>query len=477
MELGLKPAPPEEEEARRRVPQWNWPQRSGFLTWAFMVTLPTACFFGLVAPYEVSHMSPAVAVIAALLYVLSSLWMGLASFSDPGTIPPADAATRRAHGRGDTGPQEVTINGVQLTLKYCVACGIRRPPRASHCRTTNRCVDKWDHYCPWIGNSVGRRNYVWFFAFLCTTVTLSAYVCALSAHHLRLLAVANADARGVGAAAALLAAAAAPLSCLLFLYTAMITFLLLLLLGYHLRLISINQTTNENVRGLYDERGNPFDRGVGANVHEALCGRWLTPTRPHARMQPLEEEAIVDRRRRRRAQRRRRKQEHRRAVASAGRRRRRRAGAARRGRAAVAARRRRATDFCHPSSRSAAAATTTTPPPRRGGAARSGSTASHESPVPPRHRGTAAARCRSRRADGAAARVTVSVSRRKAIFRCLPYLEYADPCSDAAARFVAVPGPGCGSPRAPVNTIFKEHLAPLPESTLTPPHRLHSITA
>ena len=295
MELGLKPAPPEEEEARRRVPQFNWPQRSGFLTWAFMVTLPTACFFGLVAPYEVSHMSPAVVVIAALLYVLSSLWMGLASFSDPGTIPPADAATRRAHGRGDTGPQEVTINGVQLTLKYCVACGIRRPPRASHCRTTNRCVDKWDHYCPWIGNSVGRRNYVWFFAFLCTTVTLSAYVCALSAHHLRLLAVANADARGVGAGTALLAAAAAaPLSCLLFLYTAMITFLLLLLLGYHLRLISINQTTNENVRGLYDERGNPFDRGVGANVHEALCGRWLTPTRPHARMQPLEEEAIAE---------------------------------------------------------------------------------------------------------------------------------------------------------------------------------------
>ena len=52
-------------------------------------------------PLNPEEDAPAVAVVAALLYVLSSLWMGLASFSDPGTIPPADAATRRAHGRGD----------------------------------------------------------------------------------------------------------------------------------------------------------------------------------------------------------------------------------------------------------------------------------------------------------------------------------------------------------------------------------------
>ena len=90
MELGLKPAPA--ERRRRGGASLSGTGLSAAVSsWAFMVTLPTACFFGLVAPYEISHMSPAVAVIAALLYVLSSLWMGLASFSDPGTIPPADA--------------------------------------------------------------------------------------------------------------------------------------------------------------------------------------------------------------------------------------------------------------------------------------------------------------------------------------------------------------------------------------------------
>ena len=126
-------------------------------------------------------------VIGICSYLLSTTLMALAAFSDPGTVPPS---TGRRQGQIQTMPQQITINGVRIHLKYCVACGIQvchpaltaphlhvhlarsdptytrpsllqRPPRATHCRETNQCVDKWDHYCPWIGNAVGRRNYPW----------------------------------------------------------------------------------------------------------------------------------------------------------------------------------------------------------------------------------------------------------------------------------------------------------------------------
>ena len=115
-------------------------------------------------------------------------------------------------------PNQVVINGVTITLKYCAACGIQalhpatpnrapartlpqtaptkhrllacalqRPPRASHCRETNRCVDKWDHFCPWVGNSIGRRNYRWFLCFVVTTLVHGLLLGSLSACALQLL--------------------------------------------------------------------------------------------------------------------------------------------------------------------------------------------------------------------------------------------------------------------------------------------------
>ena len=39
----------------------------------------------------------------------------------------------------------------------CPECIVLRTPRSRHCNICGKCVDRFDHHCPWINNCVGRR--------------------------------------------------------------------------------------------------------------------------------------------------------------------------------------------------------------------------------------------------------------------------------------------------------------------------------
>mmetsp|Transcript_1920 Transcript_1920/g.3790 ORF Transcript_1920/g.3790 Transcript_1920/m.3790 type:complete len:436 (+) Transcript_1920:376-1683(+) len=41
-----------------------------------------------------------------------------------------------------------------------------KPPRAHHDSVTGRCIVKFDHFCPWVGNSIGAMNHKFFCLFL-----------------------------------------------------------------------------------------------------------------------------------------------------------------------------------------------------------------------------------------------------------------------------------------------------------------------
>ncbi|KAF8012104.1 hypothetical protein BT93_I0281 [Corymbia citriodora subsp. variegata] len=50
--------------------------------------------------------------------------------------------------------------------QLCATCKIVRPLRAKHCSTCDRCVEQFDHHCPWVSNCIGKKNKWDFFVFL-----------------------------------------------------------------------------------------------------------------------------------------------------------------------------------------------------------------------------------------------------------------------------------------------------------------------
>ena len=67
---------------------------------------------------------------------------------------------------------------VKNLARLCHTCKTIKPYRASHCRSCNRCIQAYDHHCPYIQNCVGFNNRPQFFFFVLSTTTLqimSAY--------------------------------------------------------------------------------------------------------------------------------------------------------------------------------------------------------------------------------------------------------------------------------------------------------------
>ncbi|KAI4322532.1 hypothetical protein L6164_022216 [Bauhinia variegata] len=82
----------------------------------------------------------------------------LPSAIDPGIIPrnyeEYSESEEIGAGDGRRRNKKVTINGVEVKLKYCRVCQIFRPPRSCHCAICDNCVERFDHHCPWIGQCI-----------------------------------------------------------------------------------------------------------------------------------------------------------------------------------------------------------------------------------------------------------------------------------------------------------------------------------
>jgi palmitoyltransferase ZDHHC9/14/18 len=73
---------------------------------------------------------------------------------------------------------------MEVPTKFCKSCNIWRPPRAHHCRVCDNCIETQDHHCVWLNNCIGRRNYRYFFTFVCSATILSIFCVAAGLVHL-----------------------------------------------------------------------------------------------------------------------------------------------------------------------------------------------------------------------------------------------------------------------------------------------------
>ncbi|KDQ60932.1 hypothetical protein JAAARDRAFT_125489 [Jaapia argillacea MUCL 33604] len=252
--------------------------------WAFigsslLVVGISGVWFGTTCVWWWKNQSPAIACVGAYLCLLTISSMLSTAFRDPGILPrnldpnpPYPASSPSENITRAPFPRDLKVRAGVVRVKYCPTCLTYRPPRSSHCKMCDNCVDGCDHHCQWVNNCIGRRNYTFFFVFLTSAVLTLCMVIVTSAIHLYLLTrldhfdFKHALDHGAGSAVA-------------FILSVLVIWPVTALLLYHMRLLLLNVTTIEQIRNqahksLSSEPAppNPFSHGSWRkNLISVMC--------------------------------------------------------------------------------------------------------------------------------------------------------------------------------------------------------------
>lgn len=174
-------------------------------------------------------------VFTAVFTALSLTCLTLSVTLDPGIVPPAPVSEQ------PTGPATVMVDGQPVECRVCTTCHIIRPPRSTHCRSCDVCVEEFDHHCGILGSCVGKRNFRFFGGFFIVTSLLATYVFIRS-----MVVVTTTDFKSTGPAASQAWLAAA---CVLCIFAAIIGGILVVpCAARYIMLSATNVTFKETLR-------------------------------------------------------------------------------------------------------------------------------------------------------------------------------------------------------------------------------------
>ncbi|VFQ59099.1 unnamed protein product [Cuscuta campestris] len=176
-------------------PRWNHKYCSGIgwdYGWApvlFSIIVINAILF--ISSVLFAHNLPKPTAVVALwgwigvsMAIASLLMLVRCSSKDPGYLKTGTSK----HSDSEDPLLSIDLNSSSVWTgnwsQLCPACKIIRPLRAKHCKTCNRCVEQFDHHCPWISNCVGKRNRRDFIIFLCMGMLTSLIGAMVAVHRI-----------------------------------------------------------------------------------------------------------------------------------------------------------------------------------------------------------------------------------------------------------------------------------------------------
>lgn len=219
-----------------------------FFVLHIIVMLYNAFVFCYMPAVGLAMNSPTSLIFHAFIFLtLSSMCQAVCT--DPGTVPQTEKW--RSYGQP---PEEATERKRSTgEARWCQNSKAYKPDRAHYCRGSHRVVLRMDHYCPWLGNTIGYANHKFFFLFL-------------------LYATALCGGLGVSFLQLLVSATLPALSTFLIIGAEGLTLLLFSILGpfllFHSYLLAKNTTTIE----FCDKETcqSPYDVGIYRNLCSVL---------------------------------------------------------------------------------------------------------------------------------------------------------------------------------------------------------------
>jgi len=124
----------------------------------------------LVLTYSLSgaKINPILTYVTAGCYILSWVFFLFSWLKNPGYLE-----------------KDPSINFLEIIEEFdpnhlCPECEVIRTSRSRHCNICNRCVERFDHHCPWINNCVGIKNHGYFYLYIIFTIVYIFLVLALT---------------------------------------------------------------------------------------------------------------------------------------------------------------------------------------------------------------------------------------------------------------------------------------------------------
>ena len=238
------------------------------------VVLPICLFIIFNAKYITNQWTKTILIVAGVLCLIVLLFLILSSFRDPGIL-------RRHYYNGFYRFERKSTKIFQLgyinNYKYCGTCSIMRPIRSSHCFDCNNCVERCDHHCPWIGNCVGKRNYIYFYLFVFSFTFMLLYLIAFCVAHIFKYCYdkiqENDEKQNTKKRDHIVAYSLCDviISLYLIFYCIVCLSFTIGLFIYHSYLILNNTTTKEVLKKIWNNKfGNPYKRDLNYNLYNSI---------------------------------------------------------------------------------------------------------------------------------------------------------------------------------------------------------------